>query len=172
MRGMRAWAHLLGVERAIVEDAGLEEATGAFVVSVRLRRRDRHRCGICRRRSPGYDGGEGRRRWRAPDLGLTRAYLEADAPRATMPAIIQDFIRDNPGVRMTITELPPGKTVEAINRGDIDLGFPILVPGVDLTGLDYQVVCTEQLALAVAVAVASIHLPGSRRSRWKPRGSR
>lgn len=85
MRGMRVWAHLLGVERAIVEDAGLEEATGAFVVSVRLRRRDRHRCGICRRRSPGYDAGDGRRRWRAPDLGLTRAYLEADAPRVRCP---------------------------------------------------------------------------------------
>lgn len=65
--------------------AGLEEATGAFVVSVRLRRRDRHRCGICRRRSRGYDGGDGRRRWRAPDLGLTRAYLEADAPRVRCP---------------------------------------------------------------------------------------
>ncbi len=52
---------------------------------VRLRRRDRHRCGICRRRAPGYDAGDGRRRWRAPDLGLARAYLEADAPRVRCP---------------------------------------------------------------------------------------
>ena len=83
MRGMRVWARLLGVERAVVEDVAFEEATGALVVSVRLRRRDRHRCGICRRRSPGYDAGDGRRRWRALDLGTTKAYLEADAPRVT-----------------------------------------------------------------------------------------
>lgn len=81
MRGMRVWARLLGVERAIAEDAELEVASGSLVVRVRLGRRDRNRCGICRRRCPGYDAGDGRRRWRAPDLGLTKAYLEADAPR-------------------------------------------------------------------------------------------
>ena len=31
--------------------------------------------------APGFDLGEGRRRWRALDLGTTFAYLEADAPR-------------------------------------------------------------------------------------------
>ncbi len=75
------WARLLGVEQVVVEDVEFEEATGALVVSVRLRRRDRRQCGICRRRSPGYDAGDGRRRWRALDLGATRTYLEADAPR-------------------------------------------------------------------------------------------
>ena len=39
MRGMRVWARLLGVERAIVEDAALLEASGTLVVRVRLRRR-------------------------------------------------------------------------------------------------------------------------------------
>ncbi|MCI0581827.1 MAG: ISL3 family transposase [Chloroflexi bacterium] len=81
MRGMRVWARLLGVERAIVEDVEFDEAAGALVVRVRLQRRDRSRCGICRRRCPGYDAGDGRRRWRALDLGVTRAYLEAEAPR-------------------------------------------------------------------------------------------
>ncbi len=83
---MRVWAGLLGVERAIVEEVGFEEATGTLVVSVRLRRRDRHRCGICCRRSPGYDAGDGRRRWRALDLGTTKAYVEAEAPRVRCPA--------------------------------------------------------------------------------------
>jgi transposase len=32
-------------------------------------------------RCPGYDLGDGRRRWRALDLGTTFCYLEADAPR-------------------------------------------------------------------------------------------
>lgn len=80
MPGMRVGARLLGVERAIVEDAVPEEASGSLVVSVRLRRRDRNRCGLCRRRCPGYDAGDGRRRWRALDLGTTKAYLEVEAP--------------------------------------------------------------------------------------------
>ena len=36
---------------------------------------------FCRRRCPGYDWGDGRRRWRALDLGTTFAYVEAEAPR-------------------------------------------------------------------------------------------
>jgi transposase len=54
---------------------------GEVVVRARLRRRDVGRCGVCGRRSPGYDRGEGRRRWRALDLGATRAFVEAEAPR-------------------------------------------------------------------------------------------
>jgi transposase len=40
---------------------------------------------VCRRRCGGYDGGAGRRRWRALDLGTVRAVLEADAPRVRCP---------------------------------------------------------------------------------------
>src|SRR5665647_878179 len=32
---------------------------------------------------PGYDGGDGRRQWRALDLGTVKAVLEADAPRVS-----------------------------------------------------------------------------------------
>jgi transposase len=53
------------------------------VVAVRPRWRERERCGVCRRRCPGFDLGEGRRRWRALDLGTTFAYVEANAPRVT-----------------------------------------------------------------------------------------
>ena len=56
-----------------------------LVAHVRPRRRSRSRCGICRRPCPGYDRGEGRRRWRALDLGLFRAFVEADAPRVSCP---------------------------------------------------------------------------------------
>src|SRR5438067_1058683 len=41
----------------------------------------RSRCGRCCRRAPRYDNGEGRRRWRALDLGTTKVFLEAEAPR-------------------------------------------------------------------------------------------
>jgi transposase len=70
---------LLGIERAVVEDVRVE--LEAVVVSVRPGSREMHRCGVCGRRCPREDCGEGRRRWRALDLGTTFAYLEADAPR-------------------------------------------------------------------------------------------
>jgi len=82
VRGIRVWARLLGLQRTVVEDVrlGIE---GEVIVSVRPGWRERDRCGECRRRCPGYDLGEGRRRWRSLDLGTTLAFLEADAPRVT-----------------------------------------------------------------------------------------
>ena len=79
MRGIRVWARLLGLARAVVEDVFLDGE--AVVVCVRPRARERGRCGVCRRRCPGYDWGEGRRRWRALDLGTLKAFVEAEAPR-------------------------------------------------------------------------------------------
>ncbi len=81
MRPTRVWARLLGVEGLVVEDVSLDDDDEAVVVSVRPRASARRRCGICGRRCPGYDAGEGRRRWRALDLGEVRAYIEAEAPR-------------------------------------------------------------------------------------------
>ena len=83
MRGIRVWARLLGLRRAVVEDVrmGIE---GVVIVSVRPGFKERDRCGVCRRRCPGYDLGEGRRRWRALDLGTTFAFVESDAPRVSV----------------------------------------------------------------------------------------
>jgi transposase len=64
----------------VIEEVELQ-ADGALVVSVRPRAGDRDRCPRCRRRCPGYDQGEGRRRWRALDLGTSFCFLEAWAPR-------------------------------------------------------------------------------------------
>jgi transposase len=82
VRGVRVWARLLGLRRAVVEDVWIGDE-GAVVVAARPAWRERDRCGICRRRSPGFDLGDGRRRWRALDLGTTLAFVEADAPRVT-----------------------------------------------------------------------------------------
>jgi transposase len=71
---------LLGLARAVVEDVFID-GDGAVVVAVRPRARERGRCPHCRRRCPGYDWGEGRRRWRALDLGTTPCFVEAEAPR-------------------------------------------------------------------------------------------
>jgi transposase len=80
VRGIRVWARLLGLQRAVVEDVRMGSER-EVVVAVRPTWRERDRCGVCRRRSPGFDLGQGRRRWRALDLGTTCAFVEADAPR-------------------------------------------------------------------------------------------
>jgi transposase len=64
MRGIRVWARLLGLRRVVVEDVRTGN-DGEVIVSVRPAWRELDRCGVCRRRSPGYDFGEGRRWWRA-----------------------------------------------------------------------------------------------------------
>ncbi|MEA2618247.1 MAG: transposase [Chloroflexota bacterium] len=73
MRPIRVWAMLLGFAKAIVEGVEVDHQ-GSVIVSVRPRRSERNRCGVCRRRAPRYDNGEGRRRWRALDVGLSCAY--------------------------------------------------------------------------------------------------
>ena len=65
----------------LLKGVRFDEGTDAVVVSVRPNARARSRCGRCGRRSPGYDQGAGRRRWRALDAGTTAVFVEADAPR-------------------------------------------------------------------------------------------
>jgi transposase len=67
--------------RAVVEDVDFDDAAQAVVVSVRPNAKARRRCGRCSRRSPRFDHGEGRRRWRAVDLGTTKVFLEPEVPR-------------------------------------------------------------------------------------------
>lgn len=71
----------MGLENTVVEDVEFDEDAEVLVVHVRPTASRRRRCGICRRRSPGFDQGAGRRRWRALDLGTVQAFVEADAPR-------------------------------------------------------------------------------------------
>ena len=82
MLSVSVWRATLGVDRStVIELVDYDEEVDAIVASVRPRRASKRRCGECGRRAPGYDRGEGRRRWRTMDLGPTRAFLEADAPR-------------------------------------------------------------------------------------------
>jgi transposase len=75
---------LLGVEHIVFEGWAVEAEPGGgevLVFAVRPDRGHRNRCSRCGRRSPWRDAGDGRRRWRALDLGTVRCYLEAGAPR-------------------------------------------------------------------------------------------
>jgi len=80
------WRKLLGVDRAtVIEEIDFDEEAESVVVHVRPRRSTKRRCGRCGRRAPGYDQGEGRRNWRALDLGTLQCFLQADAPRVNCP---------------------------------------------------------------------------------------
>lgn len=80
MRTARVWVRLLGLGAAVVEGVNFN-VEGEVVVAARPRWHQLDRCGICRRHCAGFDLGEGRRRWRALDLGATLAFVEAEAPR-------------------------------------------------------------------------------------------
>ena len=79
------WARLVGLVKVVVESVWFDDDDECFVVSVRSRKGARRRCGKCAKRCPGYDQGEGRRCWRALDLGTIKAFLEADSPRMACP---------------------------------------------------------------------------------------
>jgi transposase len=81
VRNTRVWERACGLTRTVVEAVDFDDDIEAVVVRVRPNAKARGRCGRCGRRSPRFDRGEGRRRWRALDLGTTKVFLEADAPR-------------------------------------------------------------------------------------------
>jgi transposase len=81
VRDVSLWRGLLGVDKTVIERIEFDEVEHLLIAHVRPVSRQRRRCGICGRRSPGYDAGPGRRRWRTLDLGTIRAELEADSPR-------------------------------------------------------------------------------------------
>jgi transposase len=78
----------------VVEDVTIETETlrgknpvtsEVLVLSVRPKASQASRCPQCRKRCPGYDSGDGTRRWRTLDMGTTKAYLQAGAPRVQCP---------------------------------------------------------------------------------------
>lgn len=80
------WRGLLGVDQATIIEAIEYDPTSDLVVAhVRPTKKLKPRCGVCQARCGRYDPGEGRRRWRALDLGSVKAVLEADAPRVACP---------------------------------------------------------------------------------------
>lgn len=86
MLAANVWRQILGVDRATVIEGIEVDEEDTVVVHVRPRRATKRRCGRCGVRAPGYDRGEGRRRWRSLDLGTLQCFLESDASRVSCPA--------------------------------------------------------------------------------------
>ena len=76
---------LLKIERIAIEDVYFEVVKEEDILVVRARPliRDTLRCPHCGKRGQGYDSYGKYRRWRSLDLGSTRVYIEATAPRIT-----------------------------------------------------------------------------------------
>lgn len=86
MREVRLWRRVFGLgSDTVIEGVDWDAERDALVVSVRPRRNAQLRCGRCGTPSPRYDQGDGRREWRAMDVGEVKAYLEGDAPRVACP---------------------------------------------------------------------------------------
>ena len=64
MQNNRVWERACELTATVVEGVRFDEVADAIVVSARPDARARGRCERCGRRSPGYDRGPGRRRWR------------------------------------------------------------------------------------------------------------
>lgn len=85
VRNATLWRTLLGVDKTLVESVEFDDAAGLLVASVRPTKSSRNRCGVCRRRGPRYDQGEGRRRWRTLGAGTIQVLLKADTIRVSCP---------------------------------------------------------------------------------------
>jgi transposase len=87
LRAVRVWRSVLGVQHTVIEKVELERQgeEEVLVATVRPTRSRQGRCGRCDRQAPQYDNGEGPRRWRSLDTGMTRVYLQAAAPRVRCP---------------------------------------------------------------------------------------
>jgi hypothetical protein len=84
LRKTRLFAKGLADQNMVVEDVSSEVETSrgknpvtseVLVFSVRPKASQTSRCSQCRKRCPGYDAGDGVRRWRTLDVGTTKASL-------------------------------------------------------------------------------------------------
>ncbi|UQX09537.1 ISL3 family transposase [Candidatus Mycobacterium methanotrophicum] len=113
MRKSRVFATVLGGQDMVIDDVMIETETSrgkrpvtseALVFAVRPKANQASRCSRCQKRCPGYDGGDAIRRWRSLDLGTTKAYLQAAAPRVACPehgVVVAHVPWARPGARHT-----------------------------------------------------------------------
>ncbi len=98
---------MLGVEHTVIESVDLEpDGRGGEVLVAQDRPKAgmAWRCSRCGRRCAGYDTSAKPRRWRGPDLGTTRVFLEATTQRVSCPehgVVVAAVPWARPGSRFT-----------------------------------------------------------------------
>jgi transposase len=72
---------MLGLTDTVVVSVSVDWRAMEMTLAVRPKVSASRRCGACGLRCSGYDRGPGPRRWRAPDLGRLKVFVEAEVPR-------------------------------------------------------------------------------------------
>jgi transposase len=115
LRMSRVFASGLGDPNMVIEGVDLQVetrrrrgqlvASEVLVISVRPKAAAARRCSRCKARCPGYDGGgDEPRRWRTLDVGTTKCYLQAWAPRVQCGehgVVVADVPWARPGAKHT-----------------------------------------------------------------------
>ena len=66
-----------------------------------------------------------------------------------LPALLRDFIAQNPNIDVSIVELVGSAMLDALRRDEIDFGVAIAAPNWNLTEIGHQIVRSEQLTVLV-----------------------
>ena len=192
MRQASVFARLLGFEKCVIE--GVEfDAGGALLISARPAAREASRCGVCRRRCPGYDQGGGVREWRALDFAATQVFVRSRACRVRCPrhgVVVAAVPWARHGARHTLgfedltawaaTELSASAIAELLRIGwrtvgaivervvaDRDAGRDRL-QGLQQIGIDEISIRKGQRYIVVVVDHASGRLVWARRAATRP----
>jgi DNA-binding transcriptional LysR family regulator len=62
-----------------------------------------------------------------------------------LPTLLREFISENPNIEVSIVELVGTAMLDALRRGEVDLGVAIVAPQWDLTEIAQEVIRTEPL---------------------------
>jgi transposase len=74
---------LLKIKDIVVQDVLFEGGSEGeqLIIKAKVPVKMERRCPVCGKKAKRYDAGRGRRRWRSLDMGTTKIFIEADAPR-------------------------------------------------------------------------------------------
>jgi transposase len=74
---------LLRIKDIVVKGVLFEQGPGGeqLIIQAKLPAKQERRCPVCGKKAKRYDAGRGKRRWRSLDMGTTKVFIEADAPR-------------------------------------------------------------------------------------------
>ncbi len=68
-----------------------------------------------------------------------------------LPGLLHRHISSNPGVQFTIVELAGPVMLDALRRGDLDMAYPVLAPGLDFSELEHVIIREEPVTVAIAL---------------------
>ena len=81
MKSKAIIAAIAGTKDIVVKNIIYDKGSDTLTLEAKVPKREQCRCGICNEKAPYYDKGRGIRKWRANDVGSTKTFIRAEAPR-------------------------------------------------------------------------------------------